>query len=233
MSTQEPLSDRVARLRQRTTATASSAIPAAGAISGTWGQNCQAFPASYAQSRLWFLHQLHPDLTAYQAPSLWQLTGELNLRALRLALADLIERHPTLRTSFQLQGSDVVQVIRPPGPFPLDAEPLSDRNPDAVLEEWLCTERTTPFDLGAGLLLRARLLAVNEQQHVLLINHHHIASDGWSRSVLAQDLTALYNARCTARTHHLQRLLDPTTLRPSAPRTTHRSSATSLTLLQR
>ena len=195
MSTQQSLSDRVAKLRQLKNADGAGSFPSAEFLQGDWPQHCKAFPASYAQSRLWFLHQLQPDLTAYHLPALWRLSGNLDLKALRLALADLIERHPTLRTSFCLQGSEVVQLIHPPAPFPLDAEPLADRNPDAVIEQWLEQERTTPFDLASGQLLRARLLAVDHQHHLLLLNHHHIASDGWSRSVLVGDLTALYNAR--------------------------------------
>lgn len=196
MSKQRSLSDRVAKLRQLKNADGAGSFPSAESLPGDWPEFCQAFPASYAQSRLWFLHQLQPDLTDYHLPALWRLSGNLDLKALRLALADLIERHPTLRTSFRLQGSEVVQIIHPAAHFLLDAEPIGDRNPDAVvIEQWMEQERTTPFDLASGQLLRARLLAVDHQHHLLLINHHHIASDGWSRSVLARDLTALYNAR--------------------------------------
>ncbi|MEB3362032.1 MAG: amino acid adenylation domain-containing protein, partial [Synechococcaceae cyanobacterium] len=74
---------------------------------------------------------------------------------------------------------------------------LANRNLDAVIEQWLEHERATPFDLTSGLLLRAKLLAVDHQHHMLLINHHHIASDGWSCSLLAQDLSHLYNAQCS------------------------------------
>ncbi|MFN4865766.1 MAG: non-ribosomal peptide synthetase [Cyanobium sp.] len=193
----------MAKLRQRKNADEAGTIRSAAPIPGDWGFNRQAFPASYAQSRLWFLHQFEPDLTAYHLPALWRLTGNLNLNALRLALADLIERHPTLRTSFRLQGSEVLQLIHPAASFPLEPEPLADRNPDAVIEQWLEQERATPFDLSAGLLIRARLLAVDHQHHLLLINHHHIASDGWSRSVLSRDLTELYNARHSGRSAEL------------------------------
>ncbi len=71
----------------------------------------QAFPASYAQSRLWFLQQLKPDLTTYHMPLLWRLRGVLDVRALEQALAALIERHATLRTSFRLQGSDLSELF--------------------------------------------------------------------------------------------------------------------------
>ena len=197
------IAERLSYKQAHKSAETSPVIPIAEPLPGDWPQGAQAFPASYAQSRLWFLHQLQSDLTAYHLPALWRLSGNLDLKALRLALADLIERHPTLRTSFCLQGSEVVQIIHPPASFPLDAEPLGDRNPDAVIEQWLEQERTTPFDLASGQLLRARLLAVDHQHHLLLLNHHHIASDGWSRSVLVRDLTALYNARLTGQASEL------------------------------
>lgn len=154
----------------------------------------QAYHASYAQARLWFLHQLEPDLTAYHMPALWRLIGDLDLAALQWALTALIERHPTLRTSFRLQGDTLLQIIHPHGLPPLAVEPLAARDPDAVIAEWLQIERETPFDLTAGLLLRARVLVIDPREHLLLINHHHIASDGWSSAVLARDLCELYNA---------------------------------------
>lgn len=172
-----------------------TAIAATGPLAGDWPQGCQAFLASYAQARLWFLQQLQRDLTAYHLPTLWRLSGQLDREALAQALTDLITRHPTLRTSFQLHGSEVLQLIHPPSPIQLELESLGDRDPEAVVQAWLQQEDTTPFDLASGLLLRARLLAISEQEHVLLINHHHIASDGWSLSLLSRDLTALYNAQ--------------------------------------
>lgn len=178
-------------------------ISAAESLPGDWPQHCLAFPASYAQSRLWFLHQLESDLTAYHLPLLWRLSGELDPKALCLALADLIERHPTLRTSFRLQGSEVVQIIHPPVACPLAAELLANRDPDAVIQEWLRQEASTPFDLASGLLLRARLLQVADDAHVFLLNHHHIASDGWSCSVLTRDLTELYNGHHGGRSAQL------------------------------
>jgi amino acid adenylation domain-containing protein len=91
-------------------------------------------------------------------------------------------------------GDEVLQLLHPATPFPLSAEPLEGRDPDALIDTWLDQEATTPFDLSSGLLLRVRLLRIAEHDHLLLLNHHHIASDGWSVSVLWRDLTALYNA---------------------------------------
>lgn len=200
------LSDRVGRLRQLQAARGLSGLSPAAPLSGVWPAGCEAYQASYAQARLWFLHQLEPELTAYHRPAVWRLRGDLDVPALQRALEGLIERHSTLRTSFLLQGSEVIQIVHPAAPFALTGEPLGERDPEEVIGEWLEEESRTPFDLTAGLLLRARLLEVDSQEHRLLINHHHIASDGWSLSVMARDLVELYNANRTGRSAQLEPL---------------------------
>ena len=92
---------------------------------------------------------------------MWKLRGDLDVPALQRALEGLIERHSTLRTSFRLEGSEVIQIIHPAAPLLLSAEALGERDPEEVIGEWLEEEIRTPFDLTAGLLLRARLLAVD------------------------------------------------------------------------
>jgi amino acid adenylation domain-containing protein len=200
------LSDRVGRLRQLQAAKGLSGPSPAAPLPGDWPPGCQAYPASFAQARLWFLHQLEPELTAYHRPAVWRLRGDLDGEALQRALEGLIERHSTLRTSFRLQGSEVIQIVHPAAPFALEREALGEREAEVVIQGWLEQEDRTPFDLTAGLLLRARLLAVDDQEHGLLINHHHIASDGWSRSVLGRDLVELYNAKVAGRSAQLEPL---------------------------
>ena len=200
------LAERLSRLQALRSSPEQGPLSAAEPLSGDWPEGCQVFPASYAQSRLWFLHQLHPDLTAYHLPALWQLKGELSLNALSQALSTLIERHPTLRTSFQLHGSEVVQILHPPAPVRLESEPLGDQDLGTVIQAWQQQEASKPFDLSSGLLLRTRLLEVAADKHLLLINHHHIASDGWSCSILSRDFTALYNAHRNGQPAQLQPL---------------------------
>ena len=204
--TKASLAERLNRLQALRSSPEQGPLSAAEPLRGDWPEGCQVFPASYAQSRLWFLHQLQPELTAYHLPLLWNLKGELNLNALSQAVSALIERHPTLRSSFQLHGSEVLQLLHPPAPVHLEVEPLGDRDLGTVIQAWQQQEASTPFDLTSGLLLRARLLQVAADENVLLINHHHIASDGWSRSILSRDLTALYNAHRKSQPPQLQPL---------------------------
>jgi hypothetical protein len=159
----------------------------------------QAFPASYSPARLWSLHQLEPELTAYYLLRIWSLKGELDAAALEAALSALIERYPTLRTPFRLQGGEVMQIIHPAASFALKAEALGERDSNHVIREWQEEEKRTPFDLTSCQQLRARLLEVDAQEHLLLISHHPIASDGWSLSVLTRDLVEFYNAHHSGR----------------------------------
>src|SRR5215213_1844948 len=158
-------------------------------------QKPAAFPLSYAQQRLWFIHQLRPDLSAYNIPVAVRLTGELKVTALEQSLTELIARHETLRTTFATVDSQPVQLISRPGPFRLavfDLSELSGSVQEEEVRQLAQEEGTRPFDLEAGPLLRVRLLRLSEREHVLLLTMHHIVSDGWSMGVLVRELCALY-----------------------------------------
>jgi amino acid adenylation domain-containing protein len=185
-------------------------IPLALPLPGPSTADHPVYLASWSQTRLWFLHQLDPGLTAYHLPALWRLRGPLDLAALQAAFEALLERHPALRTSFQIQGEEVVQRLHPAGFAALSPEPLGPRTQEQAIAHWLEAERRAPLALSSGTLLRARLLQLGEDDHLLLINHHHIASDGWSVSVMRRDLCALYNAHRAGRPASLP----PLTIQP-------------------
>ena len=98
-------------LRASAAAAGRRAIPRRG-ISGP----C---PLSFAQRRLWFLEQLEGQLVAYNMPMAWRLQGLLSAEALRRALAAIVRRHESLRTTFELEGDMPIQVVRPPPSFEL------------------------------------------------------------------------------------------------------------------
>lgn len=154
-------------------------------------------PLSYAQRRLWFLDQLAPGGAAYNMPDALRLSGPLHIAALEQALAELVRRHEILRTSFAPHGDEAVQQIAPPAPLPLPVSDLSDR-PEAEREPaaaaLLADEAVRPFDLGAGPLLRARLLRLAADEHILMLTAHHIISDGWSSGTILSELATLYSA---------------------------------------
>ncbi|MCO7542569.1 non-ribosomal peptide synthetase [Pseudomonas sp. VA159-2] len=151
----------------------------------------QALPLSFAQQRLWFLAQLEGGNQAYNVPLALGLRGELDVDALERALLCIVARHETLRSRFVPRGDSAeVEVLDPPQAGWLRRQALAA---DA-LATWLQDEAVAPFDLVAGPPVRASLLQLGEQQHVLVLTVHHIAADGWSLGVLTGELGALYPA---------------------------------------
>ena len=154
-------------------------------------------PLSFAQARLWFLDQLEPGSSLYNIPSAIRLEGALDVEALASSLDALVERHETLRTRFEVEDENPVQVIAPALKVPLpitDLGGVPETEREAELQRQMQSEASTPFDLGKGPLLRAQLLRLEEQAHVLVLTVHHIVSDGWSMGVLMRELSALYAA---------------------------------------
>jgi amino acid adenylation domain-containing protein len=156
-------------------------------------------PLSWAQQRLWFLHQLNPAASvAYHIPVGLRLLGRLDRPALKAAFKRIIERHEALRTAFKMVEGKAVQVIEAAEvSFHLHEHDLADLTPE---EQQAAVSRLSEdiaaraFDFDGEPLMRVGLLRLDEEQHMLLVNQHHIASDGWSLGVLAQELIALYKA---------------------------------------
>ncbi|MDN3358159.1 non-ribosomal peptide synthetase [Actinomadura sp. DC4] len=153
----------------------------------------EVLPLSFAQRRLWFLHQWQGVEQAYNSPFALRLRGELDADALRAALCDVIGRHEVLRTVYPETAGEPRQLI-------LDAP---DTRPDPVaepvghgrLDERLAAEARRSFDLTVDPPLHVRLFALGADDHVLLVVLHHIAADGWSLGPLARDLSMAYAAR--------------------------------------
>jgi amino acid adenylation domain-containing protein len=154
-------------------------------------------PLSFAQQRLWFLHELEPSTSAYNIPTAVRLKGRLNAAALEQTLGKLVERHESLRTSFGTSDGKPVQVIDSAGKFGwsvinLEALPESERMGEA--RRRAAEDARKPFDLTRGPLLRATLMRLDKEEHVLVVTMHHIVSDGWSMGVLVREVAALYKS---------------------------------------
>ncbi|HEY9815189.1 MAG TPA: amino acid adenylation domain-containing protein [Candidatus Obscuribacterales bacterium] len=157
------------------------------------------FPLSFAQQRLWFLDQLEPNSPFYNVPMAIRLRGTLQVSALEQTLHELVHRHEVLRTHIAVMDGEPMQVIGDPALTPLqlvNVSHLPQMEQDAVVQQRAIAESNSPFNLGQSPLWRAILLRLSEQEHVLLFTLHHIISDAWSKSVLVQDVTALYPAFC-------------------------------------
>ncbi|HEX7313562.1 MAG TPA: amino acid adenylation domain-containing protein, partial [Pyrinomonadaceae bacterium] len=154
-------------------------------------------PLSFAQQRLWFIHQLDPAAAAYNLPAALRLSGPLDAAALARALSELLRRHEPLRTRFLLQAGEPRQLVDPPAPCPLPLRDLSALDPAAAEQAARAAaarDARRPFDLARGPLLRASLLRLAPDEHLLLCSVHHIVSDGWSMRLLVSEVTALYAA---------------------------------------
>ncbi|MEO6196448.1 MAG: amino acid adenylation domain-containing protein [Thermoanaerobaculia bacterium] len=161
------------------------------------GDRGAAIPLSFAQERLWFLHQLAPGGSAYNVPGTVFLRGRLEPAALAASLTEIVRRHEALRTRFVISGGSAAQEILPPAPSPLPLIDLSALPPgrrQRVVRERLAAEAELPFDLARGPLARALLLRLDAAEHALAVTLHHIASDGWSLGVLVHELSVLYGA---------------------------------------
>src|SRR5215472_5955283 len=159
------------------------------------------FPTTFAQQRLWFLEQLQRGGASYLIPWILRATGKLNVDALAHSLNDVIARHEILRTTFSWKDGMPVQVVHGSLTIALPVRDLTrSANPLLEAERLAREEAQTPLDREHGPLVRAQLLGLAPEDHILLLTVHHIIFDGWSRQILVRDLAACYEAYNSART---------------------------------
>ncbi|WP_445634041.1 Amino acid adenylation domain protein [Nostoc sp. DSM 114161] len=157
-------------------------------------------PLSFSQQRLWFIDQLYHGSSFYNIPIAFHIKGQLNITALHQSLNEILKRHEIWRTTFRLVNGQPMQEIALDLTWDLpiiNLEYLSDRDWESEVKQIVAKEATKPFNLAKGLLVRATLLRLNEQEHVLLVTMHHIITDGWSCGVFLRELSTLYPAFST------------------------------------
>ncbi|SNR96518.1 non-ribosomal peptide synthetase [Pseudomonas segetis] len=157
----------------------------------------QPLPLSYSQQRLWFLDRFEGPSAAYNMSAVTRLRGALDIAALQRALQLVLERHESLRTAFQLNGDQPCQVINPTPVIDLTPTELAHLQGEEQLQslQRLIDEASArPFDLQQAPMLRASLLCLGTDDHVLQLVLHHIATDAWSMGILMQELIAGYQA---------------------------------------
>jgi amino acid adenylation domain-containing protein len=157
----------------------------------------QPQPLSSAQERLWFLDALQTGLAAYNELKALRLVGRLDMGALDRAINEIVRRHEILRTSYAVQNGAPVQIIGAFHAIPLSHVDLSQMLPGEQAAEVECSaarEAARRFDLRRDRVLRATLLRLGCNDHVLLLATHHIVTDGWSNGLLLNELASLYSA---------------------------------------
>ncbi len=167
----------------------------------------EQFELSFAQERVWFLHEMEPESPAYHLSHSLRLPGDFDVAVLRRALSELARHHETLRTTFVTVDGMPVQKVGPPCPVPLpviDLRSLPEAHGEALRLGRGFTLR--PFELARRPAWRVALLRVADDEHALLLCMHHIISDAWSLGVLGRDVAALYGAFARGLPSPLERL---------------------------
>jgi aspartate racemase len=163
-------------------------------------------PLSYNQQGLWVLNQLMPGTSLYHTPMAVKLSGSLDAMALKQALNSIVARHDALRTTFTTLDGTPSQFVAPEVTLDLPLIDLSDVVEDdreAEAKRLVQHEARRPFDLSQGPLVRAVLIGLAEQRHILLVTMHHIVTDGWSVGIFQRELSAFYQAAITGEAANL------------------------------
>ncbi len=150
---------------------------------------------SYAQQRLWFLHQLQDLGATYNIPFAWRLEGELRVRALEAAVQALAKRHQILRATFaSVDGEPVLRPGAAPEPSlaVIDLQGLAD--PETLAAELIQLESLRRIDLAVGPLFYVKLLRLDHNRNLFITTLHHIISDEWSREAATREILTLYDA---------------------------------------
>ncbi|MRG98067.1 non-ribosomal peptide synthetase/type I polyketide synthase [Polyangium spumosum] len=158
-------------------------------------------PLSFGEERLYFLHALAPESTAYSCPFFFRIEGPLHVEALERALSEITRRHEILRTTYhEVDGKPIRRIAKPTivrlDKLDVDALPGGGRpeERDARVRRWIDAEAARLFDITRGPLMRAGLLRLGAAEHVLGLNLHHIVTDGWSMALFFRELEAVYDA---------------------------------------
>ena len=156
-------------------------------------------PLSYSQQRMWFIQQLAPEATAYNLLFVSRQKGSLKMPIFRQVVDLLSRRHEAFRTTFVMTGAGLVQRIapwQPPHLLEIDLRRLPKKRREGEARRLSEEEGARPFDLERGPLARISVVKLDHDDHVLVLNMHHIVGDQWSFGILGRDFAAYYNALC-------------------------------------
>ena len=152
------------------------------------------FPASFAQQRLWILDQIEPNNIAYNMPSAYRIRGQLDNNILEESIQAVVNRHESLRTTFSVEDGLPVQIVKATEKVSHQLIDLrADADPEETALSIILDEIQTPFDLESGPLLRTHLFRLHSEDHIFLLNMHHIISDGWSMGVFWRELGLFFD----------------------------------------
>lgn len=158
--------------------------------------NIRIAPLSFSQQQIWIIEQMQPGNYAYNLPVCFLLKGKLNVEILENSFNEIINRHETLRTTFGLIKDQPKQLVHPEFFIKIkriNLENLSSEELENQLNKLIHEEVTRPFDLLTLPLIRVALIKLSDDENILVLNLHHIISDGWSMGLVFRELSELYN----------------------------------------
>lgn len=176
---------------------AKSGLDAPGLIIPLSGNQNEHPPLSFAQQRLWVLDQLESNSSVYNIVTALRIKGALQVLTLEKSLNKVVERHATLRTTFNIVDGRPAQIIAPDLKLAfstIDLAELPEKDRESAAIRFAVDETERPFNLSSGPLLRILLTRLAEQDYVFILSIHHIISDGWSMGLLLKEVATLYEA---------------------------------------
>ena len=150
-------------------------------------------PLSFGQERLWFVDKFDGS-THYHSPEVYRIKGAVNQEHMEYALREIVNRHEVLRTVFVEEEGEAYQIILPQNQWQMSFSDFSNEQDNPVVETLINQEVETAFDLSKDHMLRAHLVQLAEEESILILVIHHIATDGWSDWVFNNELIELYEA---------------------------------------
>jgi thioesterase domain-containing protein len=165
-------------------------------MSPVGGQDVFVMPATPSQMRFWWLQHVRQGNRALNMPLAWMCKGRFDQDAAAAAMSNLVERHESLRTTFEVVNGEVSQVIHPPSRVPLpmeDLQQLPEGERKKRAEQLIHDEARIRMDMEKGPLFFARVICMERSEHILLLTIHHSVCDGWSNGVLLRDFAAIYD----------------------------------------
>jgi amino acid adenylation domain-containing protein len=165
-----------------------------------------AVPLTFDQQVVWLFETVYPGTQTYHIPVVYRLAGPFEPEILRVAVNEVIRRHESLRTVFDLEGKHPVQRVADPYDFVMPVvslESLPGPNGEPKIFQFLSDFVSRPFDIRKIPLLRGTVLRVSPTDHVVCFTFHHIVTDGWSVGVFVKELIELYAARREGRSPRL------------------------------
>ena len=153
------------------------------------------YETSHAQKRLWISHKLNPKSTEYNLPAILEINGDLNIKIFNKTINKVIGRHEIFRTSFDEINNEIIQIVHDIKNYEINYHNICDygkTEKDEYYNKLIEKNQKHLFNLNKPELLKISLVKYEESKHILLVNMHHIITDGWSGDIFISEMSNIY-----------------------------------------